>query len=69
VAKFSRHFDRTPDRLGMEEVRAYVTMIELDRSQRPILERDVHDGQIVKVREELVAIDPHRVTRLQTRLR
>lgn len=23
VAKFSRHFDRTPDRLGMEEVRAY----------------------------------------------
>src|ERR1700757_1803705 len=23
VAKFSRHFDRSPDRLGLEDVRAY----------------------------------------------
>jgi hypothetical protein len=33
VAKFSRHFNRSPDRLGQEDVRAY----QLETSENPVI--------------------------------
>ena len=45
VAKFSRHFDRSPDRLGLEDVRAYqLHLIAQKRSWSHLTRRSAHCG-------------------------
>ena len=40
VSKFSRHFGHSPDRLGVEDVRAYLVHLILERLRMVVAEPD-----------------------------